>query len=696
MCCTQYETHLKMAAKLFFRLVCIVQLLAVAQFSLFASAEHDHDKEHIDAFQLSNGFLNELEVQTKEYPENITISGISLLVENILKRTNCSGQTGLNETICKECFDPDHLFDIVGAKTVEGLNEELYHKLSVVLLNTISSQYETCLTQNTYEQHYASYVGNDDDFTEEEFKLILREVATIYDADIHYKCFTAEGSFEDIVVNHTNGANIAEVQELAGAVIYNLLRGYCIGEPTATNPESFINEIFEMYVVDDDVIHEEGFESMLESLGIGEKREHGDENTNNIDDNHNHRKKRNVDDHDHEEGDDHDHEEGDDHDDDHGEKQCYSGESLLDIFGIDHESGLHQEDLERICPALLQQVLSKSCEEEHQEEETVQEEEDKAKVWLAGLGSVIIISLASLGGVVILPCIGKESYYYIIQLLIALAVATLAGDAILHLLPQAFGLHAHGASEDTHDDEDHGPLSEELAFVWKGFAVMGAIYAFFLLEKIMGMLMVTHRPLESNHNHHHDFPMKENKQLTASTTHLKEDGIDDEDSTTNGGFFKRLSSMAIMILLGDTMHNFGDGLAIGAAFALSMGTGVATSIAVLCHELPHEFGDFAVLLNSGLKFKEALLLNFLSSLTAIVGVCIGIEVGENEEARQWIFAVVAGMFLYVALGDMMPELMHPSKGHKWLVFLVQNIGFLVGTAIILIIALYEDSISIEI
>ncbi|TFJ94874.1 ribose 5-phosphate isomerase [Platysternon megacephalum] len=118
-----------------------------------------------------------------------------------------------------------------------------------------------------------------------------------------------------------------------------------------------------------------------------------------------------------------------------------------------------------------------------------------------------------------------------------------------------------------------------------------------------------------------------------------------------------------MITIGDAIHNFADGLAVGAAFSTSWKTGLATSLAVLCHELPHELGDFAALLHAGLSVKKALLLNFSSALTAFLGLYIALSVTTGEEFQAWIFTVATGLFLYVALCDMVSD---SHAGFPWL------------------------------
>ncbi|KAK4471143.1 hypothetical protein MN116_005539 [Schistosoma mekongi] len=156
-----------------------------------------------------------------------------------------------------------------------------------------------------------------------------------------------------------------------------------------------------------------------------------------------------------------------------------------------------------------------------------------------------------------------------------------------------------------------------------------------------------------------------------------------------------LRAIAYTIIAGDGLHNFCDGIAIGAAFASDMRGGLSTSIAVLCHELPHELGDFAVLLHTGMSVKSALFYNLLSSVLCAAGMIIGFLLGGLHSLDTWIFMLSSGMFIYIALVDMMPELSaNQLKGNRFchqpsILFIWQNFGILLGFCIMLIIAFYE-------
>ncbi|KAF8570536.1 hypothetical protein P879_03614 [Paragonimus westermani] len=155
-------------------------------------------------------------------------------------------------------------------------------------------------------------------------------------------------------------------------------------------------------------------------------------------------------------------------------------------------------------------------------------------------------------------------------------------------------------------------------------------------------------------------------------------------------------AIAYTVIAGDGLHNFCDGIAIGAAFANNVRGGLSTAIAVLCHELPHELGDFAVLLHAGMSVKAALFYNLLSSVLCAAGTTIGLLLGHIQSIDTWLFMLTAGMFVYIALVNMMPELTtNRLKGHRVchqpsVLFFWQNVGILFGYGVMLLIAFYED------
>jgi zinc transporter ZupT len=143
---------------------------------------------------------------------------------------------------------------------------------------------------------------------------------------------------------------------------------------------------------------------------------------------------------------------------------------------------------------------------------------------------------------------------------------------------------------------------------------------------------------------------------------------------------------------GDGIHNFTDGLAIGAAFSVDIVGGMAISLAVLLHELPHELGDIALLLKTGMGIKRAMYLNLLSSVISFIGMVIGLLlVGYHAYMVRWIYAATAGIFMYIALCDLLPEIGEGAK-KSLKNTLIYFFGILLGGVIMLFIAEYEESL----
>ncbi|MDD5026238.1 MAG: ZIP family metal transporter [Candidatus Peribacteraceae bacterium] len=117
-----------------------------------------------------------------------------------------------------------------------------------------------------------------------------------------------------------------------------------------------------------------------------------------------------------------------------------------------------------------------------------------------------------------------------------------------------------------------------------------------------------------------------------------------------------------MSLFADGLHNFIDGMIIAGSYLVSPSLGIATTIAVIFHEIPQEIGDFAILIFSGFSFTKAILFNLLSATTAIVGALIVLTTGwTNPEIGNALLAFAAGNFLYIAGTDLIPELHRETR-----------------------------------
>ncbi len=138
-----------------------------------------------------------------------------------------------------------------------------------------------------------------------------------------------------------------------------------------------------------------------------------------------------------------------------------------------------------------------------------------------------------------------------------------------------------------------------------------------------------------------------------------------------------------LILLSDGLHNFVDGLIIGASYLLSTEVGIATTIAVIIHEIPQEIGDFAILLQAGYSKSKALFYNFISALASVLGLTfIFLFEDVSESLETALLAIAAGGFIYIAMSDLLPEL-HKTK--KIVSSAMQFIFIIIGITLIAIV-----------
>lgn len=221
-------------------------------------------------------------------------------------------------------------------------------------------------------------------------------------------------------------------------------------------------------------------------------------------------------------------------------------------------------------------------------------------VFFTFLGGVLSALAAS-----VLLLFSKKRRVGLLPHLVSFATGALLGAAFLGLLPHALD----GAGVDSYHRI--------------GATVLSGILVFFLLEKLVLW----------RHCHHDD---------------CEAHGPSDQH---------RASASGVMILVGDGIHNFLDGLLIAAAFLTDIHLGVVTAVAVIAHEIPQEVGDLAVLLNAGLKRGKAFTLNLLVSLTSVLGGIAGWAwLDQATELLPYVLAIAASSFLYIAVADLIPGL----------------------------------------
>lgn len=236
-------------------------------------------------------------------------------------------------------------------------------------------------------------------------------------------------------------------------------------------------------------------------------------------------------------------------------------------------------------------------------------------IWFYTLVSVLLVSLISFIGLFTLSIKQKNLKRFLIYL-ISFSAGALLGDAFIHLLPETI----------------------EIGFtVFTSLYILSGIGIFFVLEKVIHWRHCHADLLEENHIH----------------------------------------AFAYTNLIGDGLHNFLDGIIIASSYLASIPVGIATTIAVIFHEIPQEIGDYGVLIHGGFTKSKALLLNFLTAIFAVLGATLTLLVTKaSENAHSILVPISIGGFIYIAGSDLIPELhKHSDKISK---SLLQLISFALG------------------
>ncbi len=245
----------------------------------------------------------------------------------------------------------------------------------------------------------------------------------------------------------------------------------------------------------------------------------------------------------------------------------------------------------------------------------------EAIVWIYSFASVAAISIVSLIGILTLPFNEKKVREFLIYM-VSFSAGALFGDAFIHLLPEAV---------------------KEAGFSTKiGIFLLAGIVFSFCIEKFIRWRHC-HIPTGDEHPH----------------------------------------PVAFMNLVGDAVHNFIDGAIIASSYLVSIPVGFATTLAVILHEIPQEIGDYGVLVHGGFSKKKALLMNFLTALTAIAGAIVALLLSSVViNATSFLIPFAAGIFIYIAGSDLIPELHKEVKARE---SAIQMLWFLLGVGVMLLL-----------
>lgn len=254
-------------------------------------------------------------------------------------------------------------------------------------------------------------------------------------------------------------------------------------------------------------------------------------------------------------------------------------------------------------------------------------------VWLYSMVSVFLISLTSFFGLFAFG-MKPERLKTLLIYFVAFAAGALFGDAFFHMIPEIVRTQGFG--------------------FYVSLSFLGGIVLFLVIEKIIHLLQYHSHGAEAH-----------SQELTG-----------------------RLRPFVFINVIGDGIHNFGDGLIIGTGYLVGIPLGVATAFAVVFHEIPHELGNYSVLVHGGLSRGRALFVNFLTALLAVVGVVVALVLRDYVEgAQHFILPIVAGGFVYIAGSNLIPELNKESVNLKEV--LLQLAVFILGIALMALMLLME-------
>lgn len=319
---------------------------------------------------------------------------------------------------------------------------------------------------------------------------------------------------------------------------------------------------------------------------------------------------------------------------------------------------------------------------------------DVFTLWIEALGSTLLISAAPFLILFFIPIDNSKEHEPKLKILLSFASGGLLGDAFLHLIPHALLAQSDGEAGHTHSHSHSEGHGHDLSV---GLGVLAGIVVFLMVEKFV-------RIVKGGHGHSHAVKSETNEQKSLTENESdsdavekseEKDTVEDKDSETKtpdtdvkqSDDKTDIKVAGYLNLAADFAHNLTDGLAIGASYVAGRSIGIITTATILLHEVPHEIGDFAILIQSGCSKRKAIFLQLFTAVGALLGTaCSLLAEGRDEGESSWILPFTAGGFIYIATVSVIPELLEDTKFWQ---SVKEVIALLIGILLMVLIAEYE-------
>jgi zinc transporter 7 len=256
--------------------------------------------------------------------------------------------------------------------------------------------------------------------------------------------------------------------------------------------------------------------------------------------------------------------------------------------------------------------------------------------------------------------------------MLCFASGGLLGDVFIHALPHLLLSESTVFGADSH-----------IRSIIIGALVLSGFFLFFMVEKVMNVC-------SSQHSNTNTTSSESVKRKSRSRSKGRKVASPQKVNMPHPHSHEaKLSTTGILNILADVMHNFTDGIAIGAAFSGGRKLAFARTISILFHEIPHELGDFSILLESGFTKFEAIKTQMVTALSAVLGTILGLFAQRSPFLEEILSSITCGGFLYVSTLGVL-SMLSGKKGTGYTQISLESMGFLLGVFLMIFVAFMEE------